>query len=196
LLYALSTLLLSGAKTGFLLVCALYLLLLSAAKRYSFPLFLSIILSSVAKKGSYWSLFCLYCYSLPQPHDSLSLSHSYLLGSGELERAGLLGHDGALLLGRQTGHQPRDVLADLLGVQIAGLLRHINNRCEDLVVTLLRPLLEGAAGAADLNRQLLTLGVADILARRLLHVFGGAGGFVDGLAHLLPLPVALLKKSI
>jgi hypothetical protein len=141
-------------------------------------------------------MLCLYYYSLPQPRDSLSLSHSDLLGGGELERAGLLRHDGALLLGREAGHQPGNILADLLGVQIAGLLRHIHNAGKHLVVTLLRPLLEGAAGAADLNRQLLALGVADILARRLLHVLGGAGGLVDGLADLLPLPVALLKESI
>jgi hypothetical protein len=156
-------------------------------KRYTFAQCSVYNTTLFRKKLCYWSLFCLYYYSL-------SLSHSDLLGGGELERAGLLGHDGALLLGRETGHQPGDVLADLLGVQVAGLLRHIHNRGEDLVVTLLRPLLECAAGAADLNRQFLALGVADILARGLLHVLGGAGGFVDSLADLLPLPVALLNK--
>ncbi len=63
-------------------------------------------------------------------------------------------------------------------------------------MTLLCSLLEDTPGAADLNRQLLALGVADKLARCLFDVLCRAGGFVDGLADLLPLPVADLLRGL
>ncbi len=120
----------------------------------------------------------------------------HLLGLGELEEARLLGHNGALVLGAQLGHQLGDELADLLGVQVAHLLGHINKGSENLVVALLLSLLEGTAGAADLNGQLLAGGVADKLAGLLLNILGGTGGLVHGSALLGALAVAHLGHGL
>ena len=132
------------------------------------------------------------CLLHPYPYTVIT----HLLGCGELQGAGLLGDNGALLLGREAGHQPGDVLADLLGVQVTGLLGHIHQGGEHLIVALLRSLLKGAASTADLNGQLLALGVTDKLARRLLHILGGARGLIYRLAHLLSLAIALLNGKI
>ena len=120
----------------------------------------------------------------------------HLLGLGELEEACLLGHNGALVLGAQLGHQLGDELADLLGVQVAHLLGHINKGSENLVVAFLLSLLEGTAGAADLNGQLLTGSVADKLAGLLLNILGGTGGLVHGSALLGALAVAHLGHGL
>ena len=87
----------------------------------------------------------------------------------ELEDASLLGYGGALLLGNETRHQLRPEATCLLRVQVALLLRLLdeadlsltvtsrypaitNDRL--LVVALLGPLLEGTAGAAQRDRPL------------------------------------------
>ena len=63
-------------------------------------------------------------------------------------------------------------------------------------MALLGSLLVGAAGAADLDGQLLTRGVAHELAGLLLHVLGGAGGLVHRPALLWPLTVADLRHRL
>ena len=118
-----------------------------------------------------------------------SVTLSYLLWSGELEDAGLLGHDGALVLGREAGYQLRHEPAGLLGVEVADLLRHVHQAGDDLVVALLRSLLEGAAGPADLDGKFLTGGVSHELAWLFLHILGAAGGLVHSPTLLRSLPV-------
>ena len=128
----------------------------------------------------------------------------HLPGLGEAEVTGLLGHDGALVLGAQLGHQLRHVATRLLGVEVTHLLGHVHRGGDHLLVALLGPLLVGAAGAADLDGQLLARGVAHELAGLLLHVLGGAGGLVHGAAllgslavtHLLHGSVALLHSLV
>ena len=64
-------------------------------------------------------------------------------------------------------------------------------------MALLLPLLIGAAGPTDLNRQLLTTGLPDQLASRLLlRVLGRAGGLVHGLTNLGTAPVADLLHRL
>ena len=116
----------------------------------------------------------------------------HLPGLGEAEVADLLGHDGALVLGLQLGHQLGHVSAGLLGVQVADFLGHVNQGGYNFFMALLGPLLVCAAGATDLDGQLLTGGVAHELAGLLLHVLGGAGGLVHGAALLGTLAVAHL----
>jgi len=99
----------------------------------------------------------------------------HLPGLGELEVARLLGHDGALVLGLELGHQLGGELAGLLGVEVAHLLGHVHQGGDDLVVALLGALLVGAPGPADVDGQLLAAGVAHKLARLLLHILGGTG---------------------
>ena len=96
----------------------------------------------------------------------------------------------------QLGLEP----ARLLGVQVTDLLWHINERGDGLVVALLGSLVGDTASSADLNRELLALGVSNKLARLLLNILGGTAGLIDGpallgslaVAHLLKGPVALL----
>merc|ERR1712106_251908 len=63
-------------------------------------------------------------------------------------------------------------------------------------MALLVSLREYTASTTYLHRQLFTASVSHKLARLLLHVLCGAGGLIDGLAHLLPLPVALLEDRL
>ena len=119
-----------------------------------------------------------------------------LLGVAELEVAGLLGDDGALMLGLELGDELGLEPAGLLGVQVAHLLRDIKERHNGLVVALLGTLLGDAAGTADLNGELLATRVADKLAGLLLDVLGGARGLVDGPALLGSLAVANLFKGL
>merc|ERR1712004_401175 len=72
------------------------------------------------------------------------------------------------------------------------LLRHVNKRCEDLVMALLHTFFKNAPSSTDLHRKLLTAGVPNELARLLLHVLGRARGLVHRLANLRTLPVAHL----
>ena len=108
----------------------------------------------------------------------------HLLGLGELEGAGLLGHDGALVLGLELGHQLGDEPAGLLGVEVTHLLGHIDQGGDHLVVTLLLSLLVSAASSANLNGELLAGSISDKLARLFLHILGGAGGLIHSPALL------------
>merc|ERR1719226_32489 len=87
-----------------------------------------------------------------------------LLGVAELEVAGLLGDDGALVLGLQLGDELGLEPAGLLGVEVTHLLGDIQERGDNLVVALLRSGLADTASAADLNGELLALGVTNKLA--------------------------------
>ena len=119
-----------------------------------------------------------------------------LLGVAELEVAGLLGDDGALMLGLELGDKLGLEPAGLLGVEVAHLLGDVKERHNSLVVALLGTLLGDTAGAADLNGQLLTLRVTNKLAGLLLDVLGGARGLIEGPALLWSLPVADLLEGL
>ena len=116
----------------------------------------------------------------------------HLPGLGELEKARLLGYDGALVLGGQLRNQLCLQPAGFLGVQVTLLLRNVNKRGDGLVMALLRTFLKNTASSADLDRKLLTAGVPNELARLLLHVLGRARGLVHRLANFFTLPVANL----
>ena len=109
---------------------------------------------------------------------------------------GLLGHNGALVLGGQAWDKLGDELADLLGVQVTHLLGDINNTGDHLIVALLITLGKDTAGAANLNRELLTAGVSNELTGLLLNILGGTGRLVDGLANFLALTVAFLLHGL
>ncbi len=67
--------------------------------------------------------------------DQLSVNFSlnpYLSGLAKLECAGLLGYNGALVLGLQLGDQLGLQTAGLLGVQVTHLLGDINKRGQHL----------------------------------------------------------------
>ena len=116
---------------------------------------------------------------------------------GELEVAGLLGDDGALMLGLQLGDQLGLEAAGLLGVQVTHLLRHIKEGGDGLVVTLLRSFLGNTSSSTDLNGELLALGVSNKLAGLLLNVLGGTRRLIDGSALLRALTIAhLLQWSV
>jgi hypothetical protein len=93
---------------------------------------------------------------------------------GELETADLLGDGGALSNRVKLGNQFGLEFAGLLRVQVTGLLRDIDKRCDDLIVALLSSLLSNTSSSTDLNGQLLAVGVSDKLARLLLNVLGCA----------------------
>lgn len=113
----------------------------------------------------------------------------------ELEHARLLRQRGALLLGPEAGHQLGDQPARLLGVEVADLLWHVHQRVDGLVVALLLALLHDAALAADLDGDLLALGVADELAAALVDVSRGAGRLVHGPALLGRVAVAAVTVA-
>ena len=101
------------------------------------------------------------------------------------------------MLGLQLGHQLGDEPAGLLGVEVTHLLGHVHQGGQHLVVALLLPLLIGAASPTDLDGQLLTTGLPDQLASRLLlRVLGRAGGLVHGLTNLGTAPVADLLDRL
>ena len=114
----------------------------------------------------------------------------------ELEVASLLGNGGALMLRLELGDQLRLEAAGLLGVEIADLLRDIEQRNDSLVVTLLRTLLSNTASTADLNRELLTLRVTNKLAGLLLYVPGRAGRLIDSPALFGTLTIADLHQRL
>ena len=122
----------------------------------------------------------------------VSRTDFYLFWGGELQDAGLLGDDGALVLGRKTGYELGHVSAGLLRVEITDLLGNINKTGDDLVVTLFITFLQSTPSSTDLDRKLLTGGVSHELAGLLFHVLGAAGGLVHSLADLLPLAVTNL----
>ncbi len=118
-----------------------------------------------------------------------------LLGSGELQVADLLGDDGALMLRLQAGDQLGLQTAGLLGVQVAHLLRDINEGSDGLVMALLGALLGGAAGTTDLDGKLLTASIANKLARLLLNITSGTRGLIHGLTDIRALAIAHLNKG-
>jgi len=118
------------------------------------------------------------------------------LRRGELEVAGLLGDHSALVCWLQRGHQLGLEAAGLLGVQVANFLWDIDERSDGLVMTLLWSLLSDTASSANLNWELLTLGVANKLARLLLNVLGGAAGLIDSPAFLWTLSIADLLQRL
>ena len=128
----------------------------------------------------------------------------HLTGLAELEVAGLLGYNGALMNRFELGNKLGFKFADLLGVEVTHLLRDIHQRGNGLVMALFRSLFISTSSSADLNRQLLTGGVSNKLAGLLLNILGGTGGLIHGptllrslaVAHLLHRPVALLHSLI
>ena len=121
----------------------------------------------------------------------------HLPGLGELEDAGLLGHDGALVLGGELGHELSHEATCLLGVEVTNLLGDIHQGCDHLLVALLLALLSDAASAANLNREFLAGSVANKLAGLLLNILGGTGGLVHSPALLGALTIAdLLQRSV
>ena len=113
-------------------------------------------------------------------------------GLRELEQASFFRNGGAFGLGLQLGNQLGDELAGLLRVEVASFLGDVDEGGDDLVVALLGTLCGCASGSADLDRQLLAVGVADELARLLLDVLGRASALVDSLALLGAAAVAEL----
>ena len=103
--------------------------------------------------------------------------------------AGLLRHNGALVLRLQLRHELGGEPAGLLGVEITDLLGDIHQAGDHLLVTLLGSLLKGTASTADLDGKLLTGSVSHELARLLLHVLGAAGRLIDSPALLRSLAV-------
>ena len=93
---------------------------------------------------------------------------------GELEVANFPWDGGALSNGVKLGDKFGLEAAGLLGVKITSLLGNINEGGDDLIMALLFSFLSDATSTADLNRELLTLGVSNKLARLLLNVLGGA----------------------
>merc|ERR1719264_1239356 len=87
-----------------------------------------------------------------------------------------------------------DKLANLLWVEVAMLLGHVDERSKDLVVALFWTFFKGAASSTDLNREFLATGVSDELAWLLFDVLGRAGRFIDSLANLLSLTIAHLFR--
>ena len=124
----------------------------------------------------------------PPGHNILSL----LLGLAKLYDAGLLRNCGALVLRSQLWHKLGGKSAGFLGVEITSFLGNINYRGCHFVVTLLRSLLEGAAGSTDLDGELLTGGVSHELTRLLLHVLGATGRLIDSPALLRSLAITNL----
>merc|ERR1719150_1443444 len=114
-----------------------------------------------------------------------------LLGLRELESAGLLRDNGALVLRLQSGNKLGDISAGLLWVQVTDFLRNINKRSEHFVMTLFISICEDTSSSTDLNRKFLTGSVSDKLARLLLNIFGGAGRLIHSATLLWSLSIAL-----
>ena len=119
-----------------------------------------------------------------------------LLGRAELEVADLLRDGGALSNWVKLGDKLGLEATGLLRVQVTSLLRNINKSGDDLIVALLSSLLSDTASTADLNWELLAVGVSNKLAGLLLNVPGGARGFVDSATLLGALAIANLLKGL
>jgi len=115
-----------------------------------------------------------------------------LLGLGEFQGTGFLGHNGALVLGLQLGDKLGDEPAGFLWVEIANLLRNIHKGSDDLVMALLLSLLKSTTSTADLNWKLLTGSISHKLAWLLLNILGATGGFIHSSAFLWSLSIANL----
>ena len=98
------------------------------------------------------------------------------------------------MLRLQAGDKLGLETASFLGVEITDFFRNINEAGDGLVVALLGAFLSGAAGAADLNRELLAARVTDKLAGLFLHITRGTRGLVDSLANISALSIAHLNK--
>ena len=112
-----------------------------------------------------------------------------LLGLAELEDAGLLGDNGALVDGGQAGDKLGHKLADLLWVQVTNFLRNVNKGGENLLVALLITFLEDTSSTANLHWKLLAGSISNKLARLLLNILGGTGGFIHSSALLWSLAI-------
>jgi len=119
-----------------------------------------------------------------------------LLRGGELEVASLLGDHGALVSRLQLGHKLGLEAAGLLGVQVANFLWDVNEGSDGLVVALLWALLGNTASSANLDGELLALGVANKLAWLLLDVLGSTARLVNGSALFWTLSVANLLQGL
>ena len=115
---------------------------------------------------------------------------------GELEVADFPRDGGALSNWVELGDQLGLEAAGLLGVQVTGFLRNINKRGDDLIVALFGSFLSDAASTADLDGELLAVGVSNKLAGLLLNVLGGAGGLIDSAALLRTLSIADLLEGL
>jgi hypothetical protein len=97
----------------------------------------------------------------------------------------------------QAGNKLSLETASLLGVEITDFLRNIKEGGDGLVVALFFSFLSCAASTADLNGELLTLGVTNILAGLLLNVLCGTRGLIDSPTHGLTFAVAdLLERPV
>ena len=115
---------------------------------------------------------------------------------GELEVANFPWDGGALSNGVKLGDKLGLEAAGLLGVQVASFLRDIDERSDDLIVALFGSLLSDAASTADLNWELLAVGVSNKLAGLLLNVLGGAGRFIESATLLGSLTIADLLEGL
>jgi len=115
----------------------------------------------------------------------------------ELEDTRLFWNNRALVFWSQPRHKLVREFASFLWVQVAHFFGHINERGEDFIMALLWSFFENTTGSTDLNRELLTAGVSNKLARLLLHILGCAGRLVHSLANLGTLTVAhLLDRCV
>ena len=120
-------------------------------------------------------------------------------GLGELQVAGFLGDNCALVFRGQFGHKVGHKPAGFLRIQVTNFFRNIHKSCNDFVMTLLRTFLKGAASSTNLNWKLLTTSVSNKLAWLLLHILGRAGRLIHSptllwslaITHLLHRLVAL-----
>ena len=117
------------------------------------------------------------------------------LRGGEPEVADLLGDDGTFVLRLEAGDKLGLEAASFLGVQVAHLLRHVNQRGDGFVVALFGAFLSNTASTTNLNRDFLTRGVTNKLARLLLNVPGGTSRLVHCLANVLSLTIAHLLQG-
>jgi len=106
--------------------------------------------------------------------------------------AGLLRHDGALVGRGQSWNELGGESADLLGVEVAHLLRGVHHRHNHLVMTLLLPLLVDATRSTDFDGKFLALTVPDKLTWLFFDVFGGTRRFENSSALLGPFSIANL----
>jgi hypothetical protein len=98
-----------------------------------------------------------------QKNSALREPYLYHLGLQDLPRI-LPGDDGTLMSGLELGHQFGLEPTSLLGVQVTDFFGDINETGDSLVVALLRSFFGNTAGSANLDGELLALGVSDEFA--------------------------------
>jgi len=94
--------------------------------------------------------------------------------------------------GGQAGDKLGHKFADILGVQVTNFLRDINKGGENFLMALLITFLKDTSSTADLHWKLLAGSISNKLARLLLNVLGGTGGFIHSSALLRSLTIANL----